>query len=114
MTNVGLQAIIDGCPNLESLDLRQCFNVHLGGDMGRLCSQRIKDLRLPHDPTDDYPFNDEIHDSESSDEDYMAEMLGMIANYDDHMDFSLEYMSSIECDDDGDDNDDDDDEVLVD
>ncbi|XP_057463088.1 putative F-box/LRR-repeat protein 23 isoform X1 [Actinidia eriantha] len=49
MTNKGLQAILNGCPYLESLDLRQCLKVVLVGDLGKLCSERIKDLRCPSD-----------------------------------------------------------------
>ncbi|KAI3971292.1 hypothetical protein MKW92_021769 [Papaver armeniacum] len=33
LTNVGLRAILDGCLHLESIDLRQCFNVNLEGDL---------------------------------------------------------------------------------
>ena len=33
--NDGLQAILDGCPHLESLDLRKCFNVTLSGNLGK-------------------------------------------------------------------------------
>ncbi|TKY71945.1 putative F-box/LRR-repeat protein 23 [Spatholobus suberectus] len=69
LTNDGLLAILDGCPHLESLDLRQCFNVNLGGSLGRRCAEQIKNLRLPYDPTDDYPFQAEI-DYGSPDEDY--------------------------------------------
>ena len=69
MTNEGLQAILDGCPHLESLDLRQCFNIHFGGNIGRLCTQRIRVLKRPHDPTDDYRFDAEIYDYATSYED---------------------------------------------
>ncbi|XP_041023868.1 F-box protein SKIP19-like [Juglans microcarpa x Juglans regia] len=66
LTNDGLLAILDGCPHLESLDLRQCFNVNLTENLGRRCAEQIKHLRFPTDPTDDA----EIHDNGSSDEDY--------------------------------------------
>ncbi|XP_062162614.1 putative F-box/LRR-repeat protein 23 isoform X2 [Alnus glutinosa] len=60
LTNDGLQAILDGCPHLESLDLRECFNVSLAGNLGKRCSEQIKDLRHPHDSTYDYDYkNDE-------------------------------------------------------
>jgi hypothetical protein len=57
LSNDGLQAILDGCPHLESLDLRQCFNVTLTGNLGRRCAEQIKDLRRPHDSTDDFEFD---------------------------------------------------------
>ncbi|XP_062162723.1 putative F-box/LRR-repeat protein 23 [Alnus glutinosa] len=56
LSNDGLQAILDGCPHLESLDLRQCFNVTLTGNLGRRCAEQIKDLRRPRDSVDDYEF----------------------------------------------------------
>ncbi|CAK9142846.1 unnamed protein product [Ilex paraguariensis] len=55
MTNIGLQAILDGCPHLDSLDLRQCFHVKLEGDLGKRCS-KIKDLKRPFDSTKGYGF----------------------------------------------------------
>ena len=45
LTNTGLTAILDGCPHLEHLDLRKCFNVRLEGDLEKRCSERIKDLK---------------------------------------------------------------------
>ncbi|XP_057729197.1 putative F-box/LRR-repeat protein 23 [Arachis stenosperma] len=59
LTNDGLLAILDGCPNLESLDLRQCFNLKLEGKLERRCAEQIKDFRRPCDPIDDYPFGGE-------------------------------------------------------
>ncbi|PRQ29570.1 putative leucine-rich repeat domain, L domain-containing protein [Rosa chinensis] len=53
LTNKGLCAILDGCPHLEPLDMRQCFNLRLGGKVGRRCAEQIKELRLPHDSVDD-------------------------------------------------------------
>ncbi|XP_010266877.1 PREDICTED: putative F-box/LRR-repeat protein 23 isoform X2 [Nelumbo nucifera] len=54
LNNDGLQAILDGCLYLESLDLRQCFNVDLAGDLGKRCGEMIRHLRPPNDSTDDY------------------------------------------------------------
>ncbi|KAL6198448.1 hypothetical protein ACLB2K_028237 [Fragaria x ananassa] len=59
LTNDGLKAILDGCPHLESLDLRSCFNLNLEGDLGRRCTEKIKRLFLPGDlipgPSTDWP-----------------------------------------------------------
>ncbi|XVF81986.1 hypothetical protein PTKIN_Ptkin16aG0006700 [Pterospermum kingtungense] len=62
LTNRGLLAILDGCPYLESLDLRKCFHVNLKGDVGKRCAEQIKDLRRPDDSLHDYPFTEEIDD----------------------------------------------------
>ncbi|KAK2980548.1 hypothetical protein RJ640_015933 [Escallonia rubra] len=60
MTDDGLRVILDKCPHLESLDLRQCFNVTLAGDVGYRCFERIKDLKRPHDSTDGCGFHTEL------------------------------------------------------
>ncbi|GMN54579.1 hypothetical protein TIFTF001_023697 [Ficus carica] len=51
MTDVGLQAVLDGCPHLESLDLRCCFNIRMQGNLQKRCKEQIKRLLLPHDGT---------------------------------------------------------------
>ncbi|GMJ15685.1 SKP1/ASK-Interacting protein 19 [Hibiscus trionum] len=61
LTDNGLQAILDGCPRLESLDLRKCFNVRLGGNVEKRCVERVKHLRRPYDSTHDYEFEAQIH-----------------------------------------------------
>lgn len=50
----GLTAILDGCTRLESLDIRHCFNVEMGGDAIRARCPGIKTLRLPGDSTVDH------------------------------------------------------------
>ncbi|XP_030479836.1 F-box protein SKIP19 [Cannabis sativa] len=76
MNNLGLQAILDGCCKLESLDLRRCLNINLKGDLGRRCAEQIKLVKLPSDSLegcvrisdpgemfsgedDDFPFADQ-------------------------------------------------------
>ncbi|KAJ0615230.1 putative F-box domain, leucine-rich repeat domain superfamily, F-box-like domain superfamily [Helianthus annuus] len=46
--NTELQAILDGCCHLESLDLRRCTHLDLNEDLGKRCSQQIKHLKLPN------------------------------------------------------------------
>jgi hypothetical protein len=93
LTNDGLQAILDGCPHLESLDLRQCFNVKLGGNLGRRCAEQIKDLRHPHDSTDDYEFNAEIDDDGSFDGNYSSGLsdIDHLSDTDRYYEFSDDY-----------------------
>lgn len=86
LTNDGLLAILDGCPHLETLDLRQCFNVNLAGSLGKRCAEQIKDLRLPNDPADDYPFEAEI-DYGSLDEDYPSGFSDIAFLSDDDYDY---------------------------
>lgn len=90
MTNDGLQAILDGCPRLESLDLRQCFNVSLGGNLWKRCSEQIKDLRRPYDSTEDYGFDAEIDDGESFEEEYPSGFsdIDFLSDDDDNYEFS--------------------------
>ena len=44
--NKGLEVILNGCPHLESLELSGCSGLDLQGDLGKRCSEQIKDLRL--------------------------------------------------------------------
>ncbi|KAJ8561168.1 hypothetical protein K7X08_027358 [Anisodus acutangulus] len=90
MTNEGLEAILNGCPHLESLDLRRCLNVHLGGDVGKRCSQQIKYLRHPQDSTEDYGLDTEMTDCESFDEDYPSGFsdIDLISDDGDYYEFS--------------------------
>ncbi|XP_059666008.1 F-box protein SKIP19-like [Cornus florida] len=81
MTNVGLQAILDGCPHLESLDLRQCFNVNLKGDLAKRLYKKIKDLRLPNDSTEDYGFDAQIYDE---DDPFGLSDINSFSDYDDY------------------------------
>ncbi|CAK8566647.1 unnamed protein product [Lathyrus sativus] len=53
LSNVGLIAILDGCPLLESLDIRGCLHLDLSGSIGQRCKKQIKDLRLPEDYIDE-------------------------------------------------------------
>lgn len=46
LTDDAVQAILEGCPRLQSLEIRHCLHVTMKGDFGRRCSERIKDLRF--------------------------------------------------------------------
>ncbi|XP_010467545.2 PREDICTED: putative F-box protein At4g05475 [Camelina sativa] len=81
LTDTGLNAILDGCPNLEHLDLRKCFNIKLAGNLEKKCLERIKEFRSPNDPTVDYPF-DIVFVNSDSDEDYSDEEGNIDAYYD--------------------------------
>ncbi|CAG7859769.1 unnamed protein product, partial [Brassica rapa] len=59
-TDAGLKAILDNCPHLEHLDLRQYFNVYFSGDLERRCSERIKVLRRPNDSAHEYPCSSSV------------------------------------------------------
>ncbi|XP_030512032.1 F-box protein SKIP19-like [Rhodamnia argentea] len=89
ITNEGLKAVLDSCPHLEYLDLRQCFNVNLGCDLGKRCTEQIKDLRRPYDPTDDYEFDATINDDDSFDDDYPSGFSDIaLSDYDNYYEFS--------------------------
>ncbi|KAF4363056.1 hypothetical protein F8388_013420 [Cannabis sativa] len=69
MTNIGLEAILDGCPKLESLDLRGCFNIRLKEYLGRRCAEQIKHVKLPYDSLKGTEFISDIGET-FSEEDY--------------------------------------------
>ncbi|KAG6407158.1 hypothetical protein SASPL_130142 [Salvia splendens] len=71
----GLEAILDGCPNLESLHIQQCSGLDLQGGLGKRCFDRIEDLILDSEPSQsergqvDYDwYND--NESTASDSDH--------------------------------------------
>ncbi|XP_066361965.1 putative F-box/LRR-repeat protein 22 [Miscanthus floridulus] len=55
LTNDGLMAILDRCPRLESLDIRQCYNIQMDDALKSKCA-RIRDLKLPHDSISDFRY----------------------------------------------------------
>ncbi|XP_057432132.1 putative F-box/LRR-repeat protein 23 [Lotus japonicus] len=70
LTNVGLLAILDGCPHLESLDLRVCSNVELSRSLRERCLKQIRDLRHPEDLSEVSFYTEGGNERESIDEDY--------------------------------------------
>ncbi|KAL7142478.1 hypothetical protein ABFS83_08G125300 [Erythranthe nasuta] len=46
-------AILRGCPNLASLDIRGCYNVFESDDVEQLCFERINEFKGPDDSMDD-------------------------------------------------------------
>ncbi|CAH8358372.1 unnamed protein product [Eruca vesicaria subsp. sativa] len=70
LTYTGLTAILDNCPNLQHLDLRQCLNVTFIWGLEERCTERIKVLRRPDDSTDDYPYNVTVIRMETSKDPY--------------------------------------------
>lgn len=55
LTNDGLMAILDHCPHLESLDIRQCYNIRMDDALKSKCA-RMQDLKLPHDSISDFKY----------------------------------------------------------
>lgn len=55
LTNDGLVAILDRCPRLESLDIRQCYNIQMDDALRSKCA-RIRYLKLPHDSISDFKY----------------------------------------------------------
>ncbi|GLT85706.1 hypothetical protein SLE2022_038870 [Rubroshorea leprosula] len=91
LTNCGLQAILDGCPHLQSLDLRQCFNVILRGDLEKRCTERIKHLWRPQDSTEGFEYDTTSYDFGSPYEDYPSGPSDISLMSDDDYDYELEF-----------------------
>jgi len=83
LTNAGLTVTLDNCNQLESLNIRHCFNVEMDNTLRAKCAG-IKTLRLPDDSTDDYDFivlppvwADHFHSEDDSDDGYTGPMFTM-------------------------------------
>lgn len=97
LTNEGLQAVLDCCPRLESLDLRQCYNIRLSGSVGRRCSEKIDLLKCPDYSIGESGVDASIEDFESSDEDHPLGIsdIELMSVDDDYYEFSdTEYYES--------------------
>jgi len=46
LTDVGLLAILDGCPLLESLNIAGCSNLEFSGSLWKRLHNQIKDLKI--------------------------------------------------------------------
>ncbi|KAG7543178.1 hypothetical protein ISN45_Aa07g031040 [Arabidopsis thaliana x Arabidopsis arenosa] len=78
LNNTGLNAILDGCPHLEHLDLCRCFNIKLVGVLKKRFSERIRVLRRPYDSTADFPFEVTNYPFDCSDDDDFNEPYGWL------------------------------------
>ncbi|MFS7913300.1 putative F-box domain, leucine-rich repeat domain superfamily, F-box-like domain superfamily [Helianthus anomalus] len=70
MTNVGLQAILDGCCHLESLDLSRCFNFDLKGALRKRCLRHIRCFKAPDDSLAGCQYPQMYPDLDDDDDDY--------------------------------------------
>ena len=79
MVNRGLEAILDGCYHLKSLDLGRCKGLDMQGALVKRCSDQLKDLRLrpvspPSISYQDWDYDSDwsyyIYNSSDSDEEY--------------------------------------------
>ncbi|KAL3643695.1 hypothetical protein CASFOL_014510 [Castilleja foliolosa] len=64
LSDEGLRAILDGCPSLESLDIRRCNMIGLKDGLSKRCVEQIKDVRYPFDSIADYMWEDEDSDEQ--------------------------------------------------
>ncbi|GMH20809.1 hypothetical protein Nepgr_022651 [Nepenthes gracilis] len=91
LTSTGLEAIVNGCRHLESLDLRACFHVHLAGSLGKRCTEQIKHFRQPRDSTDDYKFvTTTDYDSDYESYDHGIDDIDFLSDDDDYYEFSAD------------------------
>ncbi|XP_074267300.1 F-box protein SKIP19-like [Silene latifolia] len=75
MTSVGLTAILDACPHLQSLELRECYELHLTPSLRKRLSEEIKDLQYSSSDSDEYSDIDYLggHDDFEYSDDEIAD-----------------------------------------
>ncbi|XP_076897375.1 putative F-box/LRR-repeat protein 22 [Bidens hawaiensis] len=72
MTNHGLQYILRSCCHLESLDMRRCRNMWgLREDLGKKCSQQIKNVKFPCDDLKGHPYARDVLYEPEYESDYL-------------------------------------------
>ncbi|KAJ3693591.1 hypothetical protein LUZ60_009071 [Juncus effusus] len=77
---VGIKAILEGCPHLETLDIRRCYNVKMDSDMWSRCG-KLTTLRLPDNSLDDYEYvAEESQDNDTDSDDYALKAKMMTLN----------------------------------
>ena len=61
LTNNGLIAILGGCPYLESLDVRMCYNLVIHGNLAKRCFEntRVKYFRYPNEYINGFDNDDD-------------------------------------------------------
>ncbi|KAF5204331.1 F-box protein skip19 [Thalictrum thalictroides] len=62
LTDIGLQALLDGCRYLEILDLGQCIYTNIGEELQKKCKERIKCFVFPAVTV--LPVPDDVPDGE--------------------------------------------------
>ncbi|KAL4563531.1 hypothetical protein LXL04_027574 [Taraxacum kok-saghyz] len=62
MSDIRLKAILDGCPHLESVDIRTCYNVDIHADVLKPSLERLKSFKGPNDSIENCGFHLRIID----------------------------------------------------
>ncbi|XP_071704091.1 putative F-box/LRR-repeat protein 23 [Rutidosis leptorrhynchoides] len=68
ISNIGLKVILDGCRQLETLDLGMCEHIDLNGDVVKRASEQIKHLTLPNPNCILRPLGVEYSDTDTEDD----------------------------------------------
>ncbi|GAU42387.1 hypothetical protein TSUD_123830 [Trifolium subterraneum] len=63
LSDVGLIAILDGCPLLESLDIRGCSNLDFSGNLWKRLHNQIKDLKIKDEYSNNFKLEFAYSDS---------------------------------------------------
>jgi hypothetical protein len=82
LTDVGLHAILDGCPLLEYLFLQDCIHLDLSGSLGKKCRDQIKHFVLPtcidlisNDEDEDYFYLRSVMEDQNLDYSFISRVI---------------------------------------
>ncbi|KAL4563529.1 hypothetical protein LXL04_027572 [Taraxacum kok-saghyz] len=93
MSDIGLKAILDGCPHLESLDIRTCYNVDIHAKELKLSMERLKNFKGPNDSIENCGFYPRFL---QYDDNYYFDEYDIFTRDDESSDFShiiIDYLS---------------------